>query len=519
MTSIPTDDIESLFCSYIDEHQQLYQDRLAEAVAIPSVSSELEEHLNDIHRMMDWTVNHIERLGGRYELRKNPASTSKRPLPPILMASFSASKDNSNEKMTVCVYGHLDVQPAHINDGWHTDPFVLTEHDGKLYGRGSTDDKGPALSWLWIIEAHQALGIPLPVNVKILYEGMEENGSDGLFATIAMEADQFLADVDFFCISDNYWINKTKPCLTYGLRGVAYFQLSVQGCAQDLHSGVCGGTVHEAMTDLVQMMASLVDSQGKILVPGVYDSVTPLTDEEAALYEPIEFDLQDFQTDNGIITGKLLHDTKESLLMHRWRYPSLSLHGIEGAFGGVGAKTVIPATVIGKFSMRLVPDQDPKHMERLVRTHLMNKFTDLHSPNRIQLELLHGAKAWLSSPRHPNYEAAATAIRKVYGQSPDYTREGGSIPIVSSLEDCTGGTNVLLLPIGACDDMAHSQNEKYNISNMMNGIKVLGLYLHELGKIQGPKPSSCRCTSPPLSTTELMIPGAFVKGFRCLCSI
>lgn len=380
-------------------------------------------------------------------------------------------------------------------------------------------DKGPALSWLWIIEAHQELGIPLPVNVKMLFEGMEENGSEGLFETIATEAKagKFLADVDFFCISDNYWLSTTKPCLTYGLRGVAYFQVSITGCEQDLHSGVLGGVVHEAMTDLVHLMASLVDSSGKILVPGVYDSVKEITAEEDALYDPILFDVEEFKKENKISSGKLLHEDKKSLLMHRWRHPSLSLHGIEGAFSSEGAKTVIPATVKGKFSMRLVPDQDPKRIEELINEHLRIKFAELGSPNLMEVEMIHGAKAWLSSPHHPNYEAAAAAIEKVYGTPPDYTREGGSIPVTSALEDYTGGMSVLLLPIGACDDMAHSQNEKYNITNMMNGIKVLGLYLHELGKIQGPKPSTCACV--PLSPEELMVPGAFMKGFKCMCEI
>lgn len=509
------DDLDS-FLSYVDARERLYRDRLAEAVAIPSVSSELGEHLDDIRRMMDWTVGHVERLGGTHELRANPASTKDRPLPPILMAGFAATDDDPARSKTVCVYGHLDVQPAQLEDGWDTDPFTLTERDGKLYGRGSTDDKGPALSWLWVVEAHRELGIPLPVNIKILYEGMEENGSDGLFETIAAESREgkFLSDVDFFCISDNYWINATKPCLTYGLRGMAYFALSVTGCAQDLHSGVLGGAVHEAMTDLVHLMASLVDPRGRILVPGVGDGVAAVTEEEDALYAPIEFDPEEFKRENKITSGKLLHGDKKSLLMHRWRYPTLSLHGIEGAFSGVGAKTVIPATVIGKFSMRLVPDQDPKQIEKLVKDHVDRKFAELGSPNSMKLEMIHGAKSWLSSPKHPNYEAAAAAIEKVYGTPPDYTREGGSIPIATSLEDCTG-MNVLLLPIGACDDMAHSQNEKYNISNMMNGIKVLGLYLHELGKIEGPKPSSCRCV--PLSPEELMEPGAFMKGFKCKC--
>jgi cytosolic nonspecific dipeptidase len=141
----------------------------------------------------------------------------------------------------------------------------------------------------------------------------------------------------------------------------------------------------------------------------------------------------------------------------------------------------------------------------------------LGSPNILKVELIHVAKSWLSSPKHPNYEAAAAAQKMVYGVAPDYTREGGSIPIANMLEDRTG-MNVLLLPIGACDDQAHSQNEKYNISNMMNGIKVLGLYIYEISKLRGPKPSSCRCL-PTLTPEELMIPGAFMKGFRCKCEI
>lgn len=234
------------------------------------------------------------------------------------------------------------------------------------------------MSWLWVIEAHQKLGIPLPVNVKIVYEGMEEYGSDGLFETIRDEArpGKFLDDVDFFCISDNYWLGKHKPCLTYGLRGLAYFAVSVQGCEQDLHSGVLGGTVYEAMTDLVRLLASLVDSQGTILVDGVMDDVKPVTPDEEALYETIEFNLEEYKEENKVksISNKLLHDTKTSLLMARWRFPTLSLHGIEGAFSGGGAKTVIPAKVVGKFSLRLVPDQDPSQIERVVKEHLEKEF-------------------------------------------------------------------------------------------------------------------------------------------------
>jgi len=202
--------------------------------------------------------------------------------------------------------------------------------------------------------------------------------------------------------------------------------------------------------------------------------------------------------------------------MHRWRYPTLSLHGIEGAFSGAGAKTVIPRKVMGKFSLRLVPNQDPKDIATCVEKHLNTEFDKLGSPNRMWIKAHHGAKSWLSSFDHPNYVAAEKAIEQVYGQKPDFTREGGSIPIAGWLEDATQ-MNVLLLPVGACDDMAHSQNEKFDRKNMSNAIKVLGVYLHEIAKIAGPKPSDCRCE--PLTEAEMMVPGAFARGFKCKCEI
>ena len=283
--------VQDLF-QYVDDHVEIYKHRLKEAVAIPSVSADLDSHRLDIIAMMDWTKSHIERLHGNVELRENPCSTPEKPLPPILMAEFpslSSSGVKNKDLFTVCVYGHLDVQPAKKDDGWDTDPFTLTEIDDKLFGRGSTDDKGPALSWLWVVEAHQALGIELPVNLKLIYEGMEESGSIGMFETILSESKpgKFLDDVDFFTISDNYWLGKIKPCLTYGLRGIAYFLVEVQCAEQDLHSGVLGGTMHEGMTDLVHLLASLVNSKGEILVDGIMKDVVPVSSVERALYDTI----------------------------------------------------------------------------------------------------------------------------------------------------------------------------------------------------------------------------------------
>jgi len=386
----------------------------------------------------------------------------------------------TQKKKTVCIYGHLDVQPAFLSDGWDSEPFVLTEREGKLYGRGSTDDKGPVLCVLHAIEAYQKTGTELPINIKVVFEGMEESGSEGLDELLERLKETFLSDVDYVMISDNYWLGKEKPCITYGLRGICYFMCEVECAAKDLHSGVFGGTVHEAMTDLVTIMGSLVDSRGHILVPGINEQVAKLTAEEAALYEPIDFDLEEYRGDIG--TNKLIHDKKEHVLQSRWRYPSLSLHGIEGAFAEAGCKTVIPRKVIGKFSIRLVPDMQPDEVERCVREHVQKVFKESGSPNNMKIHMGHGGKPWVADFDHPHYVAGRKASKQVYGVDPDLTREGCSIPVTLTFQEVTQ-KNVMLLPVGGSDDGAHSQNEKINIRNYISGTKLMAAYMNEVSKL------------------------------------
>lgn len=465
---------------YVDEQQDLYVKRLADWVAVQSVSAWPEKR-GEIKKMMEMAAKDIEKLGGTVELvdigKQKLPSGEEIPLPPIVLGHLGSDPG----KKTVCIYGHLDVQPASIDDGWDTEPFKLVEKDGKLYGRGSTDDKGPVLAWFNCIEAYQKIKQELPINIKFCFEGMEESGSEGLDELVFSRKDTFLKDVDYVCISDNYWLGKTKPCITYGLRGICYFFIEVECCEKDLHSGVFGGSVHEAMTDLITLMGSLVDKKGKILVPGMYDDVAPLTDEEKKLYEKIDFDLDEYCKDVGVC--QLLHNTKEQILMHRWRYPSLSLHGIEGAFAEAGAKTVIPRKVIGKFSIRLVPDMDPKVVEKQVIGHLEKKFAELGTPNKLKVYMGHGAKAWVSDFNHPHYMAGRKAMKTVFGVEPDLTREGGSIPVTLTFQEATG-RNVMLLPVGSSDDGAHSQNEKLNRSNYIQGTKMLGAYFHEVSQLE-----------------------------------
>ncbi|XP_068003668.1 cytosolic non-specific dipeptidase [Melanerpes formicivorus] len=471
--------LDTLF-KYIDEHQDLYIERLAQWVAIQSVSAWPEKR-PEIRRMMEVAAKDIERLGGTTRLmdigKQKLPDGSEIPLPPIVLGTLGSDPC----KKTVCVYGHLDVQPAALEDGWDSEPFTLVERDGKLYGRGSTDDKGPVLAWLNALEAYQQTNQEFPVNVKFCLEGMEESGSEGLDELIFAQRDTFFKDVDYVCISDNYWLGKKKPCITYGLRGICYYFIEVECSDKDLHSGVYGGSVHEAMTDLITLMGSLVDKKGKILIPGINEAVAPVTDEELMLYEKIDFDLAEYAKDVG--AAKLLHDTKREILMHRWRYPSLSLHGIEGAFSASGAKTVIPRKVIGKFSIRLVPDMNPEEVTKHVEDYLSKKFAELQSPNKFKVYLGHGGKPWVSDFNDPHYLAGRKAMKTVFGVEPDLTREGGSIPVTLTFQEATG-KNVMLLPVGAADDGAHSQNEKLNRYNYIQGVKMLGAYLYEVSQLK-----------------------------------
>ena len=469
---------EKLF-KQIDANQEKYIKRLSVTVAIKSVSA-WPETRPEITKMVKWTQKELENLGATTQLEELGDQTlpdgSKLPLPPVLLATLGTDPN----KKTLLVYGHLDVQPASKEDGWDTEPFVLTEVDGKLYGRGSTDDKGPVLDWINTLEAMQELKQDIPINIKFILEGMEESGSEGLDDLVFSKKDTFLKGVDYVCISDNYWLGKKKPCITYGLRGICYFFVEVECSTKDLHSGVFGGTVHEAMTDVIAILGTLVDVNGRILIPGINDTVAPVSEDERSSYDPIDFDLEEYRKDIGV--NKLIHDNKPDVLMHRWRFPSLSIHGIEGAFYGAGAKTVIPRKVIGKFSIRLVPDQLPEEVEKKVRDHINNVVRKRGSPNKVTVSMGHGGKPWVSNINDPNYVAGRKAMKTVFGVEPDLTREGGSIPVTLTFQEATG-KNVMLLPIGASDDGAHSQNEKIDKSNYINGAKVLGAYIKELANL------------------------------------
>ncbi|KAK3824594.1 MAG: hypothetical protein J3Q66DRAFT_93389 [Benniella sp.] len=463
------------FFAQVDKDQNVYVDRLRQVVAIPSVSSDVGLR-PEVFRMGEWLQTEMKRLGVEVETRdpgKHVMDGHELQLPPVVLGAYGRDP----AKKTVLVYGHYDVQPALKEDGWATEPFTLIENErGELVGRGSTDDKGPVLGWLNVIEAHQKIGVDLPVNLLMCFEGMEENGSEGLDDIIVAEAKGFFKTTDAVCISDNYWLGDTKPCITYGLRGISYYKVAIKGPGRDLHSGVFGGTVHEPMVDLTYILSKLVNPHGQILIPGIMDDVAPLTEDEEASYPSLDFCLDTLHC--AIDATNTIHDSHIDALKGRWRYPSLSIHGVEGAFSAPGAKTVIPAKVIGKFSIRSVPNMVPEKIDACVTKYINEEFAKLCSKNQIEVECLHAGKPWVASFKHPNYVAAASAVERVFKVKPDLTREGGSIPVTLTFQDALD-KNVLLLPMGRSSDGAHSINEKLDRSNYIEGTKLLGAYLWE----------------------------------------
>lgn len=452
-------------------------ERLRNAVEIPSISG-ADERRAQVVEMAHFLQAEMKKLG--FEDIQTKDLGYQKPgleLPPIVLGRYG----NDNNKKTVLVYGHYDVQPASKEDGWNTEPFKFFYDEKKdiLYGRGSTDDKGPVVGWLNVIEAHRQLGWDLPVNLVVCFEGMEESGSEGLDKLVQKEANLYFKTVDTVCISDNYWLGTKKPVLTYGLRGVSYYEIQVDGPSADLHSGLFGGIVAEPMTDLIKIMSQLVDSQGNILIPGIDKMIAPVTDKEESLYDDVDFSVEELNAATGSKTS--IYQDKKDILMHRWRFPSLSLHGIEGAFSGAGAKTVIPAKVIGKFSIRTVPDIDARKLDECVFTYVEKKFAELKSPNELKVSLVHDGDYWVSDPLNASFSAASKATQDVWKVQPDFTREGGSIPITLTFEKELK-TDVLLLPMGRGDDGAHSINEKIDVSNYINGVKTLGAFLHYYSK-------------------------------------
>ncbi len=445
---------------YLTEHGDRFEDDLRQLLRIPSVSAD-RQYAADCRRAAGWLTDHLSRLGLRTELIETAGH-------PIVFAESPPVPGAP----TVLVYGHYDVQPADPLDQWTSPPFEPTVRGGNLYARGATDDKGQILTHVHSAEAWLATVGHLPVQLKFLIEGEEEVGSESLTELLATAADKLACDV--VVISDGSQFGPGQPAITYGLRGIAYFELRLRGPTHDLHSGSFGGGVTNPANALARMLAMLVDDQGRIRVPGFYDDVLPLTDRERSQFAALPFDEAAFASRLGVdgLSGEVGFTTLE----RRWARPTCDINGIWGGYQGEGGKTVLPATAGAKFSFRLVPRQDPQRVATELREMLAAA-----CPPGIQMELveMHGAPGVIVPLDSPFVQAATRAIAHGFGQPPVYIREGGSIPIVSAFFERLGADS-LLLGWGLDDDNAHGPDEKFSLADFHRGIRASARLWREL---------------------------------------
>jgi acetylornithine deacetylase/succinyl-diaminopimelate desuccinylase-like protein len=448
---------------YIESHGQRFVDALAELLRIPSVSAD-SRHQGDVRKAARWMATQFEQLGLATEL----IETAGHPL-------VVAESPPVPGKPIALVYGHYDVQPPDPLGEWTTPPFEPSVRHGNIYARGATDDKGQMLTHVMSAEAWIKSGQTLPLQVKFLIEGEEEVGSANLEPFVAANRDRLACDC--VVISDCGQFAPGIPAITYGLRGIAYYELKLVGPRQDLHSGTFGGGVTNPAGALVAMLAALKDADGRIQVPGFYDDVIPLTDAERQQFRELPFDEADFARQLGV--DATWGEVGYSNIERRWARPTCDVNGLTSGYQGEGAKTVLPARASAKFSFRLVPNQDPAKISKTLRQFLADRL-----PPGIRMELVdfHGAPGVVVPLESPYIAAAAAAIEAGFGTPPVYIREGGSIPIVNTFARELEA-DVLLLGWGQNDDNTHSPNEKFNLADYQRGIQASAHLWSELAKL------------------------------------
>jgi acetylornithine deacetylase/succinyl-diaminopimelate desuccinylase-like protein len=378
---------------------------------------------------------------------------------------------------TILFYGHYDVQPVDPLNLWQSPPFEATIRDGEIYARGAADDKGQVFMHLKAVEAHLKENGKLPVNIKFMLEGEEEVGSEHLDDFVRNHKSDLAADV--VVISDSPMFARGVPSICYGLRGLVYFQIDLRGSSTDLHSGSFGGAVANPAFVLAQMIAQMKDRSGRVKIPNFYDDVKPLQEEERKAWASLPFNEKSYRKDFGI--PKVFGETGFSTLERTWARPTLEINGLLSGFTGEGAKTVLPAVAMAKISMRLVPDQDPNKIASL-----FEDFVKKIAPKTVELRItrMQGGKPWMTSFDNAYVQAAGRAIERGFGRSPIFTREGGSIPVVSTFQEELGLPSVLF-GVGLPDENAHAPNEKLDVSNFHNGIIASAFLYEEIGKGNG----------------------------------
>jgi acetylornithine deacetylase/succinyl-diaminopimelate desuccinylase-like protein len=464
--------------TFVTREQGRMLRELSELLAIPSVSA-LPAHAGDCRRAADWLRDHLRGLGcPLVDLIEGPGH-------PVVWAEGPKLPGQP----TLLIYGHYDVQPSDPLDEWKTPPFVPTIRDGQLYARGASDDKGQVFCLLKAYEAVLDSNRRPPLNVHFIFEGEEESGGKVIYDLLRGEPERTRADAVLVC--DMSYYAPGWPAVYTALRGMCYAEISVRTLERDLHSGTYGGVAPNAIETLVRLLSQLKSESGEIRVPNLYEAVEPPTPAELKTWKELPFDREEFIRHE--VTGKALTGLKDRTVFERvWALPTFEIHGIKGGFVGEGAKTVIPAQATAKVSMRLVPGQD---YEKVMRD--LERIVAQLAPSwaEVKVTLLHGGNPVQVDVNAPAFEILDEAFEVVTGRKAVQVRAGGSIPIVPELG--LGGAPVILTGIGLPDDGLHSPNEKLDLDQLWNGIRIFGEFFELLAaKVYTPSSGEARLMGP-----------------------
>ncbi|HTQ49465.1 MAG TPA: dipeptidase [Candidatus Acidoferrales bacterium] len=470
-----------LVLDYLKQQQARFVAELCDYLRLPSVSAQ-PQHKNDLRACADWLVKHCRRIG--LEARVCPTQGH-----PIVVAktrqgeaadeSHSARGRSPHRRPHFIVYGHYDVQPPDPLELWKAPPFEPRLQGRSLFARGSTDNKGQHFAHLKAVEAYLKTGTPLPCNLTFVIEGEEEVGSANLAKFLKSHRNELKCDA--VVVSDTGMPDADHPALTCSLRGIIAFEITVHGPSRDLHSGIFGGAVDNPAMALSQLLAKLRDFNGRVAIPGFYDGVAALSAFERKQFKRLPTADRELQKLVGV--KKLFGERGFTPTEQRSARPTFEINGLTSGYQGAGSKTIVPAWASAKITCRLVPNQRPARIRKVVCDYLKR----ICPPTvRLEIKAGHGAEAYLVSPKSPEAQAALRALREAFHREPVLLREGGSIPIVNDFKKVLGA-DTLLLGLGLPDDNAHSPNEKFDLDCFENGQRMSALLWQELSAAVKPR--------------------------------
>jgi acetylornithine deacetylase/succinyl-diaminopimelate desuccinylase-like protein len=446
---------------FLRKNDPRIHDELFDFLRIPSVSAK-SDHNADTRRAAEWVKNSLDKIGVAAKIYPTAGH-------PVVVGEWRKAPGAP----TVLIYGHYDVQPAEPLDLWTSPAFEPTVRDGKIFARGSVDDKGQLFLHIKALEAHLATRKKLPVNVVVIAEGEEEVGSEHLASFVAEQ--KSLLKADAVVISDSAMFAPGLPSILSSLRGLAYFEIKVQGPASDLHSGSYGGAIVNPAMALARILATFHDENGRIAIPGFYDKVREWDPKIREQMRSLPFADKTLMKETGVdaLGGEKGYTTLEKL----WIRPTCEVNGLLSGYTGEGAKTVLPGKAMAKVSCRLVPDQDPADIEKLMKAHVA-KVAPMGV--KVRVDHLHGGRPWRAELNGPIYDAARRALRAAFGKDPVMTGEGGSIPVVGDFEKILGAP-VLLVGFGLPGENAHAPDEWMSDETFRLGMRAIATLWDEYG--------------------------------------